>query len=206
MHTCTVRPALPSNERQLWIKLLHLELEAHPPQATILALTIKGEPGTINNRQLCLFTPQLPEPARLDVTLARIRAIVGEGCVGRPVLIDTHQPQGFRVERFAACPETVSSTSFNQSRSAVRKLRPAENISVTVQDKRLQTFVFRGVRYIVTQAYGPWLTNGDWWSQSSWSLEQWDVVANAQEEDLLLCCCVFHDLMQDRWQIAASHD
>jgi protein ImuB len=26
----TVRPALPSNDRQLWIKLLHLDLEAHP--------------------------------------------------------------------------------------------------------------------------------------------------------------------------------
>ena len=32
-HSRTVRPALPTNDRQLWIKLLHLDLEAHPPQA-----------------------------------------------------------------------------------------------------------------------------------------------------------------------------
>ena len=35
-HMRTVRPALPSNDKQLWIKLLHLDLEAHPPQAAIL--------------------------------------------------------------------------------------------------------------------------------------------------------------------------
>ena len=38
-HTRMVRPALPSNDRQMWIKLLHLDLEAHPPQAAILALS-----------------------------------------------------------------------------------------------------------------------------------------------------------------------
>jgi protein ImuB len=39
-HTCTIRPALPSNDRQLWIKLLHLEMEAHPPSVAILALML----------------------------------------------------------------------------------------------------------------------------------------------------------------------
>jgi len=78
-HTRTVRPALPTNDKQLWIKLLHLDLEAHPPQAPILALTLTAEPGSTSKVQLGLFSPQLPEPGRLDLTLGRIRAIVGEG-------------------------------------------------------------------------------------------------------------------------------
>ena len=41
-HTRTVRPALPTNERQIWIKLLHLDLEAHPPQAAIILADISG--------------------------------------------------------------------------------------------------------------------------------------------------------------------
>jgi protein ImuB len=206
-HTCTVRTALPTNERQLWIKLLHLELDAHPPPAAILTLAITAEPGAINDTQLGLFTPPLPEPARLDVTLARIRAIVGDGCVGRPALIDTHQPQGIRVEPFTASTgSSTSMASFGPLRSAIRALRPAENISVTVQNNTMTTFVFREIRYIVKQTYGPWLISGGWWSQPSWSLEQWDVVAYAREEVLPLCCCVVHDLMQDRWQISALHD
>jgi len=48
-----------------------------------------------------LFAPQTPEPSRLDVTLARLRAMVGEERVGSPVLKDTHRAGGFRMERFA---------------------------------------------------------------------------------------------------------
>ena len=99
-HTRTVRPALPTNDRQFWIKLLHLDLEAHPPSAPILSLTLTAEPGSTSKVQMGLFSPQLPEPGRLDVTLARIRAIVGEECVGRAVLRDTHQPNEFRMEPF----------------------------------------------------------------------------------------------------------
>jgi protein ImuB len=80
-HIRTVRPALPNNDRQLWLKLLHLDLKAHPPQAAILSLTITAEPGHTSKVKLGLFSPQLPEPGRLDVTLARIAKIVGEGKV-----------------------------------------------------------------------------------------------------------------------------
>ena len=44
-HTRTVRPALPTNDRQFWIKLLHLDLEAHPPSAPILSLTLDSGTG-----------------------------------------------------------------------------------------------------------------------------------------------------------------
>lgn len=83
-HARSVRPALPTNDRQLWLKLLHLDLEAHPPQAPILTLSLTADPSSTSKVQLGLFTPQLPEPMRLDVTLARIRAIVGENNVGSP--------------------------------------------------------------------------------------------------------------------------
>ena len=54
-HTRTVRSALPSIDRQLWIKLIHLDLEAHPPQAAILSLTLTAEPGRTSKVQLGLF-------------------------------------------------------------------------------------------------------------------------------------------------------
>jgi protein ImuB len=205
IHTCTVRPALPTNDKQLWIKLLHLELEAHPPKAAVLALTLVAEPGSVYKVQLGLFSPQLPESARLDVTLARIRAIVGEGNIGQPVLSDSHQPQVFRLKPFTLPSSFTSDKCFNSSRSAVRKLRPVEDISLTIRANRPQTFVFRERLHIVKDAYGPWLTSGDWWSQSRWNFEQWDLVAHA-EGGGLLCCCVIRDALQYRWQMAALYD
>src|SRR5260370_16798322 len=94
-HTRTVRPALPATDKQLWIKLLHLDLEADPPQAAILALTLTAEPGSTSKVQLGLFSPQLPQAARLDVTLAPIRAIIPEESVGPPFLQDPPPPQTF---------------------------------------------------------------------------------------------------------------
>ncbi len=56
-HRRTVRPALPSTDKQLWIKLLHLDLEAHPPQASILAIALHAEPGSTSKVQLGIFSP-----------------------------------------------------------------------------------------------------------------------------------------------------
>src|SRR5580704_6454353 len=130
-HSRTVRPALPTNDKQLWIKLLHLDLEAHPPHAAILALTLTAEPGSTSKVQLGLFSPQLPEAARLDVTLARIRAIVGEECVGRAVLQDTHAPESFRMEPFTV-PSGDSAAVSSQPRGAfVRPKRPPLPCKIT---------------------------------------------------------------------------
>ncbi|MGB8481208.1 MAG: hypothetical protein WCE63_20575 [Acidobacteriaceae bacterium] len=99
-HQRTVRPALPTKDRQFWIKLLHLDLEAHPPLTPILSLTLTAEPGSASKVQMGLFFSPVAEHGRLDVTMARIRAIVGEACVGRAVLRDTRQPDEFRMEPF----------------------------------------------------------------------------------------------------------
>ena len=99
-HSRTVRAALPNTDRKLWLKLIHLDLQAHPPQAAILSLSLSAETGSTSKVQLGLFSPQVPEPMRLDVTLARIQSIVGEGCVGQAVLKDTNRHDAFRVEPF----------------------------------------------------------------------------------------------------------
>ena len=204
-HVRTVRPALPTNDRQLWIKLLHLDLEAHPPQAAILVVSVDAEPGCTSKVQLGLFSPQLPEPSRLDVTMARIRAIVGEENVGRAVLEDTHRQDGFRMEPFEIFPSRPAEITPAPLRPAMRRLRPAEAAFVTLQSERPRTFIFRERRYIVEQAYGPWLTGGNWWTQTLWGCEQWDLVARAQG-GTMLCCCLVRDLLQEQWQMVALYD
>jgi protein ImuB len=205
VHSRTVRPALPNTDRKLWLKLIHLDLQAHPPQAAILSLTLIAEPGNSSKVQLGLFSSQVPEPMRLDVTLARIRSIVGEGCVGQAVLKDTHRPDAFRVEPFVVSSSTASDKKVGTKRLAMRQLRPPEIVMVNVHDRQPDSFVFREKRYTVERAYGPWSSAGDWWNPSLWSLEQWDLVARGHEA-ASLCCCLTRDLMQDRWQIEALYD
>jgi protein ImuB len=212
-HVRTVRTALPTNDRPLWIKLLHLDLEAHPPQAAIVAVTLTAERGSTSKVQLGLFSPQLPEPMRLDVTLARIRALVGDECVGSPVLRDTNQPDSFRVEPFKIPSVHSSSSATVSSTAAMRQLRPPERASITLRDRQPASFVFRDCRYEVEHAYGPWLAEGDWWSRETWALEQWDLIAWPSApsgappgDSAMLCCCVVRDLKEQSWQVVTLYD
>lgn len=204
-HTRTVRPALPTNDKQLWIKLLHLDLEGHPPQAAIVAVALYAEPGSTNKLQLGLFSSQLPEAARLDITLARIRTIVGEDCVGRAVLQDAHAPESFRVEHFVVPAGDPAVGASSQTRASMRQLRPPEKVLVTLQNQRPTMFFFREQRYMVEHAYGPWLTGGDWWNQTLWDFEQWDLVARVSHGPLW-CCCLTRDLVRNSWQMVALYD
>ena len=101
-HRLTLRPALPSVDRKFLLKLLQLEIAAHPPPAAVLSLTLTAEAGQSSKVQLGLFAPQTPEPSRLDVTIARLKAIAGEDRVGSPVLEDTHRAGSFRMADFTA--------------------------------------------------------------------------------------------------------
>lgn len=203
-HSRTVRPAQPTNEKQLWLKLLHLDLEAHPPHAAILTVVLHAEPGSTNKVQLGLFSPQLPETSRLDVTLARIAALVGEGNVGRAVLDDTHTPEGFHIEPFQICSDSAEPRS-PMSRACMRQLRPALPTSVVLENGRPRTFSFCNQRCVVEQAYGPWLKGGEWWNETIWGEEQWDLIGRVQDNTRLFCC-VGRDLVGDQWQVAALYD
>lgn len=209
-HARTVRPALPSNDLRLWLKLLQLDLEAHPPSAAITVLTLAAEPGKASKVQLGLFAPQLPESGRLDITLARIRAIVGEGNVGRAVLRDSLQPEAFRphalrVEKFQVQQPQIKNSSLAPSPFALRVIRPPEGIFLTMHDHRPEAFVFREKKYAVEQAYGPWHFSGEWWNAESWNTEQWDLMARTPE-GASLCCCVVRDVARNQWQLAALYD
>jgi protein ImuB len=203
-HIRTVRPALASNDRQMWIKLIHLDMESHPPQAAILALAVLAEPGKTGKMQLGLFSPPLPEPARLDVTLARVRSIVGENNVGRAELKDTHRPDSFRLAPFSVS-STTGEKAIPTPRAAMRQLRPAARITVTLRNRKPTSFTFREKRYSVEQAYGPWLSSGDWWNQDLWGFEQWDLIARSRDSELLYCC-LMRDLAHNCWEMAALYD
>lgn len=204
-HARTIRTALPTNDRKLWLKLLHLDLETYPPQSAIAAIELEAEPGNTCKVQLELFSPQLPEPSRLDVTLARIGALVGAGNVGSAVLKDTHDPEGYRIEPFRVSNAQFAGNTGSQIRSSMRRIRPADPVLVSLRSERPIFFVFRDFRYDVVRAYGPWHNSGAWWNSQIWEHEQWDLVAHAIDGELL-CCCLIRDVLRNMWRMVALYD
>jgi protein ImuB len=96
----TLRIPVPLLDSRTFLKLLQLDLKAHPPGAPIVKIQLVAEPVRPRAAQNGLFLPPSPEPEKLELTLARIAGIVGEDKVGSFELLDTHRPEGFRMQRF----------------------------------------------------------------------------------------------------------
>lgn len=203
-HERTVNPRVPTNEKKLWLKLLQLDLEAHPPSASILGVHLHAQPGVPSKVQLGLFSPQLPEPGRLDVTLAKIMAIVGEGNVGQAVLDDTWRPGDFHMAPFAITSAQPLSTD-TSAPLCLRLLRPAERARVAINQGSPEKIDFRSHSYSIEKVYGPWLKGGDWWNESIWGNEQWDVIGKATDGSVLNCR-LSHDFIQNDWRVAGLYD
>ena len=91
---------LPVRNSRLLTKLLILDLEAHPTGAAIKRVEIEAIPAKPRVVQNGLFVPLSPEPEKLELTLARLKAVVGEENVGSPEILDTHRPDAFEVRTF----------------------------------------------------------------------------------------------------------
>jgi protein ImuB len=97
----TLRLPAPMLDAKVFLKLLQLDLQAHPPGAPIVKIHLSAEPARPRALQGGLFQPLFPEPEKLELTLARIAGIVGEGRVGSVELLDTHREGAFAVRHFA---------------------------------------------------------------------------------------------------------
>jgi protein ImuB len=204
IHCGTIRPALASTDRKFLLKLLQLEFAAHPPQAAVLAFSLSAEAGQSSKVQLGLFAPQTPEPSRLDVTIARLKAIAGEDRVGSPVLEDSNRPGSFRMSPFAVSA-SAGTVKADEPRIALRRMRPPVPVSVVMRDDKPRRFRDAERSFEITAAYGPWRTSGCWWSTDGWDAEEWDVLATTRQE-MPIACLLMLDHARNAWQLVAFYD
>jgi protein ImuB len=106
--TRMLRLPTPMLDAKVFLRLLQLDLQAHPPGAPIVKIHLSAEPARPRALQSGLFQPHFPEPEKLELTLARITGIVGEGRVGAVELLDTHREGAFAVQHFAPVEPTES--------------------------------------------------------------------------------------------------
>jgi protein ImuB len=117
---------VPTQDKNLLFSLIRLHLERTSFSAPIRSLRLEVVPLKPRLAQGNLFAPPSPEAEKLEITLERIRGVVGtadsEGtdCVGSPHLPDTHKPGAFTLQRFSIVPDAYS--------PAHRHLLPSKNL------------------------------------------------------------------------------
>ena len=201
-HERTLRLPVPSLDTKAFLKLLQLDLAAHPPSAPIVHIWFGVNPVKPQAAQSGLFLPAAPEPVGLELTLARIRAIVGEDRAGTPRLLDTHRPGGFRMEPQApARPagSAVAASAARPPRLTLRHFRPPRPARVALADGRPSFLAAQSIRGKVMDLAGPWRRSGDWWTVQEWSRDEWDIALSDGMLYRLYCC-------PDGWFVEGAYD
>lgn len=201
-HQLYVRPAVPVQSKELLLKLLNLKLQADPPAAGILAVTLTAEPGMPQIAQRGLFQSQFPEPDKLDLLVARLKAIVGEHNVGSPVLSNSFCDDEFQIAEFQPSAAGKRSSTSIAPRAALRRLRPAQQVKVVCQDAVPLILFWKGERFELSTVSGPWQSSGYWWDGRRWQANDWDAIVSQPPQALRLR----HEPEAGTWYVAGQYD
>jgi len=215
----TLSLPLPMLDPKLFLKLLQLDLNAHPPGAPILKIHLAAGPARPRSAQGGLFLPPSPEPEKLELTLARITGLVGESRVGSLELLDTYRAEGFRMRRFVPGATQENPAQENRPRktsepaeeksaiTALRRFRPPLRATVILENGELVRVVCskkKEVQGSVLWKAGPWRSSGDWWEREAWARDEWDIAL--QNAEGIALYRLVHDLLDGAWFVEGRYD
>jgi protein ImuB len=167
--------------------LILLDLETHPPDAPIDIVRVFIEPTPAKVLQWTLLDKAHASPEQVTTLTARLTALMGEGHVGSPRVVDSWKPGAFAMADFRSQIADLSTmksaeqssdrqSTINQQsdicnlKSALRRFRFPIPARVTVSEGRpvrvqVDRQGFTGG--VVTQSAGPWRTSGNWWDTAA---------------------------------------
>lgn len=201
---------VPTQDGKMLFVLARLDLSRQTFSAPIRKVTIEAVPIKPRTAQGNLFAPPAPEAENLEITLARIRGVVGSvdgdgrSCVGSPELLDTHKPGCFRVRSFSSVANVKTSPVAISPNVVLRIFRPPLEATVELAGESPHVVFLRKKQNRVLAASGPWCSSGDWWNGSRWSREEWDIALKTTEGIGLYR--LYRDRIQKRWFVEGIFD
>jgi protein ImuB len=205
----TINLPYPMRDPKTFLKLLLLNIEIDLPEAPIMALSVGCTPVKPRALQNGLFQPLAPQPDKLEITLARIRNLVGAGNLGFADLLNTHRPDAFAIRPFTITTNRKKKQTTRQTfRLGLRRFRPLLAAEVRLVNEQPTHVTVRDAKRLngaVMRLAGPWRTTGDWWRNDQWAQDEWDVLLrdSARKETL---CRLIRELRNGRWYVEGIYD
>ncbi|MEE3329927.1 MAG: hypothetical protein VX246_03575, partial [Myxococcota bacterium] len=204
----------PTLDVRVWLRVVALEFEAHPPPAPIESITIATQGYAQRRDQLDLFRPRGPNPGNLDRALAELESLCGVHQIGAPRVAEVHRPDAWAIAPFDPNPQGRTAASsladdeyippcqYARPRLAVHALRPPTPAQVRVDSGEpvaIRSAVTRGT---IVHSSGPWRTTGRWWSEKHrYVLDHYDI----QVSDGVVARLCF-DWLERSWRVDALYD
>ena len=207
----------PMRDHKVFLKLLLLDAEMHPPSSAVMSVSITCEPVKPRVLQSGLFVPLAPAPDKLELTLARLAKLVGEENIGSPALLDTHRPDAFSMKRFTL--QTESGGRRRRKNKQPPEIKPRQSLGFRRFRPPLRAIVEaqqgwptqisawgkqRSVYGKVVDVAGPWRTTGDWWRDDGWARDEWDVTLERLGRQTLYR--IYREIKTENWFVEGNYD
>lgn len=229
----TLRLPVPMRDSKLLLNLLRLQLQADPPPASVLGISLIAEAARRRSLQGNLFQRNSIDPEKLELILAKLSNLVGSSNVGSPEIVDTHRSGAFRMNRidFAPIaattrrngsatkvePQIIPAGMRRKSILAFRNFRPEWLAKIEVRENRPVHIHFRGMRGTIVAASGPWRTSGDWWQEEAWCHDQWEIQIRFDSNAAFMNCDsyfdaqdglfrIYYDGLRRNWFVSGRYD
>jgi protein ImuB len=207
---------IPASNPRIVTRLFMLDLESHPPGTPIRGIRLQAVPSKPRIVQSGLFIPLSPEPEKLELTLARIAAIVGSEKVGTPQLRDTWERHRFEMKPWGRQQDWPSPRGIAMqdqperqkriNRSIIlRVFRPIVEVTVYFAGSRPQRLACSKFYGRIESASGPWHSSGNWWG-CYWSRDEWDVALRSTADSQVWLLRIFRNTLNDRWYAEGVYD
>jgi protein ImuB len=192
----------PTCEVETLFRITSQYLETVRTTAPILGFELEAKPSDPANHQFDLYRGGLKEPNRFFQTLARLAALIGNDRVGIPELVDTYRPDSVRLRwpdgQWVPLPSRNGEPA-PRIGPAFRRCRPGVPAGVRLEGERpiqIQSSLATGH---IQEVRGPWRLSGNWWDQSFWVVEEWDI--QLQKGALYRLA-----REEDQWQVVGIYD
>jgi protein ImuB len=205
-HTTSLKLPVPMLDQKAFLRMLQLDLNGRSPAAPVLKVHLAAEPVKPRRMQQGLFLPSSPEPEKLELTVARVRHLVGAERVGSPEMLNTHRPDAFAMRAFApgifrGSLGVSSLRAPELPRLCLRRFRPPRYAQVLLVNRQPVRVTSPSVSGRVAMAKGPWRTSGEWWRDDHWNRDEWDVALESGG-----VYRVYRENGSGRWFVEGAYD
>jgi protein ImuB len=165
-----IKPAQPTLDSRVLLRLVHLRLTGMPPVAPVNAVRVWAEHIAATREQLALFAHKPRRDLRAaDEALARLRAELGDRAIVRAELRDSHIPEAsFGWQPLVHLPAAAPPRERSPLIPLIRRVFAGpQQVATRAPSTRDDGWLLSGLEHgAVIRIQGPYLLTGGWWGEA----------------------------------------
>ncbi len=171
-----IKLSFPTLDKKFWLTIINLRIADNAPASEIVSIRLVSHFSRARSVQRGLFSSTKPEPENLQLTVDKLKNLLGKENVGVPVLLERRLPKPFALDA-EALPIGAEDLEIKEPKPilSLNYFTPPLAADVTANKGRLLYLRTRRFSGKVKEYGGFWKGFSQWWNLLRWQTFEWDV-------------------------------